>query len=126
MNMGWSLFGELETPNLGDFVHDFSSSATWQGFLFFGVLGLVALVAFAWAAFFRKPNRRRRVRHRRYPAPLPAQAETPPREHRHHRRRRRRERRPRNPTLAETSGSPAPAREPAAALSPDPCKKAER
>lgn len=72
---------------------------------------LVLLVAgvFIWAAFFRKPTRRRSSRHRWRPkeevvkqngevAPAPQQA-------RRHRKRRR-QRQPLNPTLAETRGLP--------------------
>jgi FtsZ-interacting cell division protein ZipA len=61
-------------------------SAEWLDFfIVFGAIGLVALLTFLWALFFRKNNKRKRKSHRRH-------------------------RRQNNPTLAEIGGLP-PARE---------------
>jgi len=67
-------------PAVGQF------SAEWVDFfVVFGAIGLVALLTFIWALFFRKNGKRKRKSHRRH-------------------------RRQLNPTLAETGGLP-PTRE---------------
>ena len=89
-----------------------SRSGTVQTLTVIGVLFLISLVVFIWAAFFRRQRRRHRHRHYDYPPPSP---ETPPKKEaedrqlvsRLHRKRiRRREHRSRNPTLAEAGGLP--------------------
>ena len=114
-------------------VQSIAASNTAQGVLICAAMGLVIVVAFSWAAFFRKQRRHRsHHRHRRHhtprsspaspaPAALPSAAAVPAgpgstaepskgsTAFLHWGPKRRRSRRsepPRNPTLSETSGLP--------------------
>jgi type VI protein secretion system component VasK len=89
--------------------------STLGALLVFGAIGLVTLLALAWAAFLRKRGRRRRSHHHAHqhasaPAEAPevlndeGPAAAPPKRHKWRRSRRRH--RARNPTLAETGGLP--------------------
>jgi hypothetical protein len=77
--------------------------------IFITLLVLIVAGVFIWAAFFRKPTRRRSSRHRSRPkeevaspnGAADAAAQTVRRRHK-----RRRKRQPLNPTLAETRGLP--------------------
>ena len=94
--------------------------------LVFGIVLVMAFVAFAWAAFWRKPRQRRHAyHHSKAAAPEGAQVGLPRRRrhrrakllrvlHRHQRRRRRHRRRDRhtNPTLADIGGLPPARHEP--------------
>jgi type VI protein secretion system component VasK len=83
--------------------------------LIFGAIGMVTLLAMAWAVFLRKRRHRRRELHHSHShssrpaevakAPAAGDAAALP-EKRRHRRRSRRKHRARNPTLAETGGLP--------------------
>ena len=91
------------------------SQATRELFLVLGVIVALALGILIWAAFIRKPGKRRHHKrhhhhhHSHEPAPVPGETQTeadPGSRKRKWRRRRRRDHRPRNPTLAETGGLP--------------------
>jgi len=85
------------------------------GLIVLGAIGLVTLLALAWAVFLRKRGRRRRSQHhahRHSSAPAESlktpngEAPTASRQERRKWRRSRRRHRSRNPTLAQTGGLP--------------------
>ena len=92
-----------------------SSRSGWgYFFLVFGILLLLCLSVFIWAAFFRKQPRRRHSHHWKYPKPAADDGAAEPsarhrprwrfwRRHRPHHRKRLP-----NATLAETGGLPPP------------------
>jgi hypothetical protein len=119
MTAGFVWFAAADNLGIVNTIRNWGSSSSGliEGALIFGVFCLVTLAIFIWAAFFRKPGRRKSRRHHRHHRELPAVENSPagqsgnleaaPRSrHHHHRRRRRREHRPRNPTAAETGGLP--------------------
>ncbi len=96
--------------------HSWVSSDSGRGYFFLvlGILLLVSLFVFIWAAFFRKQPRRRHSHHWKFPKPAANGAAEAPTQHRPRFRFWRRHRpihkkRLPNPTLAETGGLP-PAR----------------
>jgi FtsZ-interacting cell division protein ZipA len=86
--------------------------------LIVGALCLIALVGFIWAAFWRKPRRRRHTYHHLHPSDecnggLPARRKSKFGlfGRKRHRTQRRRERSA-NPTLSQVGGLPPPRRDP--------------
>lgn len=92
------------------------SAATKDAIVIFGVLVVVTLGVFIWAAFIRRRRRRKRVHHYPRSRPESISSEAKPAGESSNaeasgsgsrkKRRRRREHRPKNPTLAETGGLP--------------------
>jgi len=78
-----------------------------------GALAVITLAVFIWAAFFRKPPRRKHHSHHRQARPAPdahepdtSESDSSDRKHSRSRRRRRHKERRLNPTLAKTGGLP--------------------
>lgn len=94
-------------------------SGRWMGLtlkeltLVFGAVGLVTLLVFIWAVYFRKrPHSHSHQHHHSHSSDeasvssVDTESETSGERRYRRKRRRRREHRPRNPTLAETGGLP--------------------
>ena len=74
--------------------------------LVIGIMSVVILLVFMWAAFWRKPRHRKHSYHHHPGAELPPREKRRSRLFRRHRRHHRPDDRPSNPTLAKVGGLP--------------------
>ena len=118
MNIATLFFADASLPGTPEISTGWKtmSYAARGAFIVLGVAVLITIVAFIWAAFFRKKRKRRHSYERWHHQKKQAQESSEEssnheKHHRRHRHRRHHRDRQLNPTLAETGGLP-PIRDP--------------